>query len=65
MNVLKSLLTSKKFVVALAATLAWAVGLLGLDVSADQIGMVLSPLYAYVLGQGIADVGKAIPPGGR
>lgn len=58
MKVIRSLLSSKKFIVALAATLAWAIGLLGLDVSAEQIGAVLSPLYAYVLGQGIADVGK-------
>lgn len=58
MNVIKSLLSSKKFVVALAATLAWAIGLLGFDVSAETIGAVLSPLYAYVLGQGLADVGK-------
>lgn len=59
MRILKELLSSKKFTVALAATLVWAVSLIGFDVSVEAIGAMLSPLYAYVLGQGIADVGKA------
>lgn len=55
---LKNLLASKKFTVALFATLAWAVSLVGLDASPEQVGAVLSPLYAYILGQGIADSAK-------
>lgn len=62
MDVLKKLLASKKFTVALAATLVWIIGLLGFDVSVEALGAALSPLYAYVLGQGIADVGKEAAP---
>jgi hypothetical protein len=58
MSVLKSLFASKKFTVALAASLVWAISLAGFDVSPETIGAVLSPLYAYVLGQGIADAGS-------
>ncbi len=57
MSILKSLFASKKFTVAFAATLVWAVSLLGFEVSPETVGAVLSPLYAYVLGQGIADAG--------
>ena len=59
MKILKSLFGSKKFTVAFAATVVWAVSLAGFDVSPETIGAILSPLYAYVLGQGIADAGKA------
>lgn len=58
MSIVKSLLASRKFNVALFATLAWAISLFGLDADPEQIGAVLSPLYAYVLGQGFADMGK-------
>jgi hypothetical protein len=57
MKILKSLLGSKKFTVAITATLVWAVSLLGFNVESQTIGAILSPLYAYVLGQGIADAG--------
>lgn len=56
-SVLKNLFASKKFTVAFAATIVWAVSLFGFDVSPETVGAVLSPLYAYVLGQGIADAG--------
>ena len=57
MSVLKNLFASKKFTVPLAATVVWAVSLLGFDVSPETVGAVLSPLYVYVLGQGVADAG--------
>jgi len=63
MSILRDLFASKKFTVALTATLVWAVSLLGFDVNPETVGAILSPLYAYVLGQGIADAGgKKLPP---
>ena len=58
METIKGLFASKKFTVALTATIVWAVSLLGFDVDTETIGAILSPLYAYVLGQGFADHGK-------
>ena len=64
-EVLKQLFSSKKFTVALATTLVWAVGLVGFDVSVETMTAILSPLYAYVLGQGMADAGKHRLGGGQ
>lgn len=63
-KVLRDLFASKKFTVAFIATLVWAVSLLGFNASAETVGAILSPLYMYVIGQGVADVGKAKPAGG-
>ncbi len=57
MSIVRSLFASKKFTVAFAATVVWLVSLAGFDVDPETVGAVLSPLYAYVLGQGIADAG--------
>ena len=62
--VLKQLLSSKKFTVALATTLVWAVSLIGFDVDVETMTAILSPLYAYVIGQGVADAGKHKQLGG-
>jgi hypothetical protein len=58
MKTLRDLFASKKFTVALTASIVWAVSLLGFDVDPETVGAILSPLYAYVLGQGIADSAK-------
>ena len=63
MPVIKSLFGSKKFTVALFAVLVWVVGLFGLDATTEQVGAIVSPLMAYIVGQGIADVGKGKPDG--
>jgi len=60
LSVIKSLLGSKKFVTALAGVIASAVlkfGIEGIDV--ETIMAIISPLLAYILGQGIADSRKA------
>ena len=62
MDTVKSLFRSRKFTVALTATAVWAVSLLGFDVDPETVGAILSPLYAYVLGQGIADAGGKKAP---
>jgi len=55
-TVLKKLFESKKFTVALATVIVWLVSLLGFNVSPETVMQVLSPLYAYILAQGVADM---------
>jgi hypothetical protein len=57
-DTIKTLLTSKKFLVALAAALVWILGRFGLDLDKEELLGAVTPLWAYVLGQGIADHGK-------
>ena len=52
------LLKSKKFQVAVAGVIVAALGKLGLDMDEETILLVLSPIIAYILGQGVADIGK-------
>jgi hypothetical protein len=59
---LKGILSSKKGVAALAAVLFALVSPLlrkvGFEVTLDQTMYVVGALVAYVLGQGLADIGK-------
>ena len=57
-NTVKDLLKSKKFLVAVVAALVWIGGRVGLDVSKEDLLAAVTPLWAFVLGQGIADAGK-------
>ena len=52
------LLKSKKFQVAVAGVIVAALGKLGLDMDEETILLVLSPIIAYILGKGVADIGK-------
>ena len=55
---IKSLLTSKKFLVATLACVVWLVGKLGVHLDNDALLGAVTPLWTYVIGQGIADPGK-------
>lgn len=59
---MKDLWKSKKFKTALLGVLITSAGLVarksGYDISNAEIGLALTPLTAYILGQGIADFGK-------
>lgn len=59
MKVIKDLFASKKFVVMLVGIVGYALSRFGLDVSAEKIEPVIAMLAAYLVGQGIADVGKS------
>lgn len=58
MAILKELLASKKFLALLAALLAWVIGKLGLDIPAADLLPVLGLIAIYIVGQGVADLGK-------
>ena len=52
------LFQSKKALAAMAAVIVGLAAKLGFDISTDEILPILSPLMAYIVGQGIADHGK-------
>jgi len=58
MNVLKQLLSSKKLVAAAIGVIVAAGGRLGLDLSTEDVALIVGPIVAFILGQGIADHGK-------
>ena len=52
------LLKSKKALTALAAVIGTIVAKAGWNISTDELVPILTPLMAYIVGQGIADHGK-------
>ena len=52
------MLTSKKFIAASAGVIISLGGTWGLDLPTDSVMAILSPIMAYIIGQGIADAGK-------
>lgn len=59
LETLRALAGSKKFVTAIIAGLVWAGGKIGLDLSSEVVGGIVTPLLVAILGQGVADVGKS------
>jgi len=55
---LVEILSSKKALSALFAAIAAGAMKLGWKVDSETVGIILSPIIAYILGQGIADHGK-------
>lgn len=58
MKTVRDLFGSKKFLVAFIAVVAHIAARAGWDVDQEAMLTILSPLYAYIVGQGIADQGK-------
>ena len=58
LKTLTDLLTSKKFIASLAGTIVAFAGKYGIELDNESVALILSPLVAYILGQGIADTGK-------
>lgn len=59
---IRDLLSSKKFLAALVAILVQLGARYGLELDQDQIMGLISPLLAFIVGQGIADFGKNRAP---
>jgi hypothetical protein len=60
-NALKTILSSKRFLTAVASGVAWGVGKLGLALPTDELFPMIAPLWAYIVTQGLADHGKNRP----
>lgn len=59
MDMLRELLSSKKLIVALIGVIVALASRVGLDLSTEDVALVVSPIVAFILGQGIADHGKS------
>lgn len=56
---LKTLLTSKKFIAAIVGVAVGLIAKLGIQLDTDAVALVISPILAYIVGQGVADHGKS------
>lgn len=54
----KGLLGSKKALMAFISAGVWALGKAGLDMDTETLAGIVSPLWVYIFGQGVADMGK-------
>jgi hypothetical protein len=57
-QVIKEAATSKKFIMTVAGVVTAAALKINLDISTEAVATILSPLLAYLIGQGWADSGK-------
>lgn len=55
----KVLASSRKFQVAVLSAIVWAIGKIGLDVTAADLLPIVGPLWLYVFGVALEDMGKA------
>lgn len=55
---IKGILRSKKALVAVLSGAIWVAGRFGLELDIGELLPVVAPLWAYVIGQGVADAGK-------
>lgn len=56
---LKTLLTSKKFIAAVIGVAVGFIAKLGIELDTDAVALIISPILAYIVGQGVADHGKS------
>lgn len=54
----KPLASSRKFQAATIAGITWAIGKIGLSLSTETLIPIVSPLWLYIFGVAIEDVGK-------
>lgn len=57
-DALKGMLGSKKAIAMIAGLIVTFAGRYGLQLPLEELTMVLAPIVAYILGQGVADAGK-------
>jgi hypothetical protein len=57
-DVVKQMLTSKKFLAALLSIVVWVAGRLGWSVDYETLLGVVTPLWGFILAQALADHGK-------
>lgn len=60
MDTLRKLLGSKKFVTALTAAVVAAAGFAGLNLTPEQVALIITPLTGYILGQSHVDATTAV-----
>jgi hypothetical protein len=61
-KMLAEILTSKKAIATLAGVLIVATNRLGLQLPEEAVTQIIGAIAAYVVGQGLADLGKNAAP---
>jgi len=59
LSALKEMITSKKFIAAVAGIIVTLAAKKGLDIKPDYVNPIVGMIVAYIVGQGVADHGKA------
>ena len=59
LNLIKQLVTSKKAIAMIAGVIVALAARYGLELDPVSVGTILSPIVAYIIGQGMADKGQA------
>lgn len=49
---------SKKFLSMVSGVIVAGAAKIGLEMSTDTVALLIAPIISYVLGQGVADIGK-------
>lgn len=57
-DVIKGLLSSKKFVATITGIIATLVAKIGWEVDGEALAAIVALIVSYVVGQGVADHGK-------
>lgn len=57
-DALRSMLASKKWQTAVIGAIVAAAAKLGLQLDSETVALIVAPLVAYIIGQGISDHGK-------
>lgn len=58
-KLIREVLTSKKAIAAIVGVIVAFAARYGLELPADAVTQVISPIVAYIIGQGFADFGKS------
>jgi uncharacterized protein YqgC (DUF456 family) len=58
-SVLAQIFSSKKAVMGLVGALTAGILKLGIHVDSETVGLIVSPIIAAIIGQGVADHGKS------
>jgi len=57
-NALKHLLSSKKAILGIVTAVTAGVAKIGWQIPSETVGLIVAPMIAAILGQGMADSGK-------
>lgn len=60
-EILRELLSSKKFIAALVSAIIAIAGKYGFQIDEATLYLIIGPFITYIIGQGIADHGKNTP----
>jgi len=58
LDTIKDMILSKKVIAMLSGVIVATLAKVGLDLDVESVAVIISPIIAYIIGQGWADTGK-------